>query len=1323
MSQEGALDVTNGDASVSSVDSLNPKKQTSTHVPARAVPERPRSPPAPTDGANAGSRVFKALRGPSADEVLHGGRSAVSEEGNSQRESTTDSPENPRDTSSAMIRLASKQFFEEMGTVGIIAVEKGTFAIPVSPDTERSTTDYNAENVHVDAEASFRSPASRTTSDSLTDNCSRKRSPSQPSPLPRQETLAAPANGRPRESSGENRAERTAQVPGSGFSVPPPFPSPLSSTRRGENTKEGVAEKHIGFFPQTGAAPLTSAAQDFHLYHDTEMGYALGARCLPLSFPKYQSDEGERAIPITRLLQEEGRSIIAEEATLWRRRCHDLERTVVQLRQQISQMNPLPSSPHEGPESGASWKLEENAFNQENRRKSQTSHQKSPSPSPAENSSTADRDHRRKHSNRLSGECPASRGVSGSLAPRSVTPQTPDYGHMLRAMGTTESEFSLESDAADCAPAFQDLPWPGKRVRPEASHTGGGSGQTVTEANAKADNSAERTDGAALCGDGETEAKEQSFDDALEFLDHETKSGDEQNNGTPRGPKADNLPLVLAERQARELQQQLERARQEIDSLHTDLERHRLCRDELETKLLAQEEQMLAERDEVAHRVLGLQGEVAKARGASRAEDACSEVGDSKSVLGAVQFLAGVLSAETITVESKESAQKRIEEIRSALQSAASPTVFASAEATADFKRLIVSLAFAVDPDNNHGSLLASVEKGEATFEDMRAAAAAYVTLAQETADAHAAQLEALREELQVVRKDRNELIGEQCEQVRLLQEELLEKETEHLHLMERFEAMRVELESLRSEREALEPEPSLNNEPSGAEKAVDATEYERQLREKLEQETRDACRVLEEKLREQREGAEAAQRAQHKVFTERLASAQKQLCSVREGAEKEREKHERELAFLHNELEATRTALQAKEVALSIALREGIRESRYRDEKDNAAAVSDEVTQHTASPPSPLLASDPHRDGAFESLKIISSGARATSLSLSSSQGYSLGESTTTAQRGKSESGSQGAPVSDSRRSVGSGAAAVAGARPSASSSSMSATLARLLHAPSPDPPIDTKRDAPANSPSPAPTPSERRNQSSTAVVDHVREHHLESQPPPLNKAEAAALQRAEGTDHIGRLLQLSGRVPRREPPEPSWSPPSASPPSPVAVAAAAAASQQDGTRRVTFVGVPPLTPSPATSAKEEMPKVSPITTDYTAWAHEVSRSLSPSFGNSPTNTAFVQDDDDHSDSADLSALQPSTLSPGATTPDALPPPPSRASPPSSSLLRQRSSSAANTSPHEDGGKKHRFVKIGSLQRMREVWAKQESLLLGSPPSTGTGPTPSVRR
>ncbi|KPA78607.1 hypothetical protein ABB37_06207 [Leptomonas pyrrhocoris] len=189
-------------------------------------------------------------------------------------------------------------------------------------------------------------------------------------------------------------------------------------------------------------------------------------------------------------------------------------------------------------------------------------------------------------------------------------------------------------------------------------------------------------------------------------------------------------------------------------------------------------------------------------------------------------------------------------------------------------------------------------------------------------------QYAALQAELEVVRADRNELIGEQSEQVRLLQQQLLEKDREQLRLMERVTAA-----DLASRKEADPPEPLKEKSASpvvddahdvrdGALSAPLIVPPERAAAEDHSHVLAEQVEKLKVQLAEAKAAAAAAQDAQRNVLTERLERTQTELKQTRLRAEDEYDRLSGTIEMLTRELTDTKEALRIKEVSLRIALR-----------------------------------------------------------------------------------------------------------------------------------------------------------------------------------------------------------------------------------------------------------------------------------------------------------------------------------------------------------------------------------------------------------------
>ncbi|KPI89939.1 hypothetical protein ABL78_0907 [Leptomonas seymouri] len=195
-------------------------------------------------------------------------------------------------------------------------------------------------------------------------------------------------------------------------------------------------------------------------------------------------------------------------------------------------------------------------------------------------------------------------------------------------------------------------------------------------------------------------------------------------------------------------------------------------------------------------------------------------------------------------------------------------------------------------------------------------------------------QYAALQAELEVVRADRNELIGEQSEQVRLLQQQILKKDREQLALMERLHSRqecvaavdggRGEGASATGPFEERPPTPVVDG-PAVRDGAIPASLMvppERAAAEDGSHALAERVERLTAQLAEAKTAAAAAQEAQRYVLTERLEQVQADLRQTRLRAEDEYDSLSGTIEALTRELADTKEALRIKEVSLRIALR-----------------------------------------------------------------------------------------------------------------------------------------------------------------------------------------------------------------------------------------------------------------------------------------------------------------------------------------------------------------------------------------------------------------
>lgn len=192
----------------------------------------------------------------------------------------------------------------------------------------------------------------------------------------------------------------------------------------------------------------------------------------------------------------------------------------------------------------------------------------------------------------------------------------------------------------------------------------------------------------------------------------------------------------------------------------------------------------------------------------------------------------------------------------------------------------------------------------------------------------------ALQAELEVVRADRNELIGEQGEQVRRLQQQLLEKETEQLRLMQQLQSARdlaeVAIAGEKCATDTSKRSPPLAFAAPHRAEGVAQTDIAHEQRDgRGSADSGDKAALIEEvahvkaQQAEAKAAAAAAMEAQRSVFTERLEQAQAELKDTRLRAEDEYDSFSSTIERLSRELADTREALRVKEVSLRIALRE----------------------------------------------------------------------------------------------------------------------------------------------------------------------------------------------------------------------------------------------------------------------------------------------------------------------------------------------------------------------------------------------------------------
>lgn len=219
---------------------------------------------------------------------------------------------------------------------------------------------------------------------------------------------------------------------------------------------------------------------------------------------------------------------------------------------------------------------------------------------------------------------------------------------------------------------------------------------------------------------------------------------------------------------------------------------------------------------------------------------------------------------------------------------------------------------------------------------------ASLVTQAHQSLMQFAQQYAALHAELEVVRADRNELIGEQSEQVRLLQQQLLEKDTAQLQLMEqlhRAQTLAVTTTatgSAEGERGVSACDPPMQELSASASAdghrvhdddmtALPIVPQPQSCKsgERTQHALAEEIQELKAQLDEAKAAAAAAQEAQRRVLMERLEQAQAELRSTRLQAEDEYDHLSGTIEALTRELADTKEALRIKEVSLRIALRE----------------------------------------------------------------------------------------------------------------------------------------------------------------------------------------------------------------------------------------------------------------------------------------------------------------------------------------------------------------------------------------------------------------
>ncbi|KEG15147.1 hypothetical protein DQ04_00171110 [Trypanosoma grayi] len=233
-----------------------------------------------------------------------------------------------------------------------------------------------------------------------------------------------------------------------------------------------------------------------------------------------------------------------------------------------------------------------------------------------------------------------------------------------------------------------------------------------------------------------------------------------------------------------------------------------------------------------------------------------------------------------------------------------------------------------------------------------------------------------LKEELKVVRADRNELVGQQSQRVRNLQQQLLTAEQEVTRLMlsigERDETIRRMKEESRVVMPSQEPTSTVAPPSRGAElqaarekiaamQAAHRVDLERVV-EHMGQQAEEFGRTLQAAREEAMEMMMSSQREELELAERRNSAMQEQLQRLREEREMNRRVQDECLGALRSQLNKTRGELAAKEGALRIALQVQLGQSeRWRQQLSNEREVhTPEALVVSPTTPGPIVTSIP---------------------------------------------------------------------------------------------------------------------------------------------------------------------------------------------------------------------------------------------------------------------------------------------------------------------------------------------------------------------------